>query len=348
MLLTYLLSQSPDVLTVGPWSTLKELQDADLRKLAEALPKSVLQSKATSTMRKYLGAFKRWKMWAAEHQLAVFPVEVTHLALYLQHLGESKASKSAVEEAVNGLAWVHSMAGIPSPTSSPFIQATFEGLKRTLAKPICAKPISKKSPFTVEMLQAIVKDAKKSNTLTSLRLAAVCLISFAGFLWFDELANIQPCDLAIREDHLTIQIPHSKIDQMHQRNEVIIARTGSETCPVAMLEAYIQRGRIQMHSNQKLFQAIANGKCKKLRDTGGITYSRMRELLKKKLEELGFPSTDFSLHSLRAGGATAAAAADVPDRVFKKHNRWRSETAKDGYVEDSFCKWLSVTQNLGL
>ena len=103
-----------------------------------------------------------------------------------------------------------------------------------------------------------------------------------------------------------------------------------------------------MHSNQKLFQAIANGKCKKLRDTGGITYSRMRELLKKKLEELGFPSTDFSLHSLRAGGATAAAAADVPDRVFKKHNRWRSETAKDGYVEDSFCKWLSVTQNLGL
>ena len=68
----------------------------------------------------------------------------------------------------------------------------------------------------------------------------------------------------------------------------------------------------------------------------------MRELLKKKLDELGF------LHSLRAGGATAAAAAGVPDRVFKKHGRWKSETAKDGYIEDSFHKRLSVTQNLGL
>ena len=88
--------------------------------------------------------------------------------VYLQHLGETKASKSTVEEAVNGLAWAHSVAGIASPTSSPFIQTTLEGLKRTLAKPVCKKP-----PFTAEMLQAIERDAKKTNTLTSLRLEAM-------------------------------------------------------------------------------------------------------------------------------------------------------------------------------
>ena len=176
-----------DVLSVGPWSTLKELQDAELQKLAKALPLSVLQSRATSTTRKYLGAFKRWKSWATEHQLVVFPVEATNLALYLQHLGESKSCKSAVEEAVHGLSWVHTIAGITTPTSSPFVQATLEGLKRTFAKPIC-----KKLPFTIEMLQAIVRDAKKADTLSSLRLAAICLISFAGFLCFDELANIRP------------------------------------------------------------------------------------------------------------------------------------------------------------
>ena len=342
LLMCYCLTPS-DVMTIGPWSILNELKDANLQRLAEALPKSLLQSRATATTRKYLGAFKRWKTWAASHQLEGFPVEVTHLALYLQHLGETKASKSAVEEAVNGLAWAHSMAGIPSPTSSPFIQATLEGLRRALAKPVC-----KKSPFTVEMLQAIVRDAKKTNTLASLRLAAICLISFAGFLRFDELANIRPCDLKIGEDHLTIQLPRSKTDQLRQGNEVVVARTGSETCPVAMLETYIRRGDIQMDSDQKLFRPIASGRCEKLRESGGITYSRMRELLKKKLEELGFSSANFSLHSLRAGGATAAAAAGVPDRVFKKHGRWKSETAKDGYIEDSFHKRLSVTQNLGL
>lgn len=82
-----------------------------------------------------------------------------------------------------------------------------------------------------------------------------------------------------------------------------------------------------------------------------MTYSRMRELLKEKLLELGFPSEEFGLHSLRAGGATAAAGAagaGIPDRMFKRHGRWKSENAKDGYVEDTLENWLSVSQSLGL
>ena len=38
----------------------------------------------------------------------------------------------------------------------------------------------------------------------------------------------------------------------------------------------------------------------------------------------------------------------VPDRLFKRHGRWRSENAKDGYVGDSIEKRLSVTKQLGL
>ena len=37
-------------------------------------------------------------------------------------------------------------------------------------------------------------------------------------------------------------------------------------------------------------------------------------------------------HSLRSGGASAAANAGVPDRLFKRHGRWLSDSAKDGYV----------------
>ena len=86
----------------------------------------------------------------------------------------------------------------------------------------------------------------------------------------------------------------------------------------------------------------------KLRESGGLSHSRMSELVKEKLEELGFQAEDFGLHSLRSGGATAAAGAGVPDRVFKRHGRWKSESAKDGYIEDSLEQRLSVTQNLGL
>ena len=47
---------------------------------------------------------------------------------------------------------------------------------------------------------------------------------------------------------------------------------------------------------------------------------------------MGWTSGIYGLHSLRAGGASAAANAGVPDRMFKRHGRWRSENAKDGYI----------------
>ena len=50
--------------------------------------------------------------------------------------------------------------------------------------------------------------------------------------------------------------------------------------------------------------------------------------------------------SLRSGGATAAANAGVHDRLFKRHGRWRSETAKDGYVKDKLDALLSVSKSL--
>jgi len=97
---------------------------------------------------------------------------------------------------------------------------------------------------------------------------------------------------------------------MRQGKEVLILCTGTRTCPVAMLEEYIWRGGIRMDSEKYLFRAIISGKCQKLR---GLTHGRFRELVKKKLEELGFHSVKFGMHSLRAGGATTAAAAGVPD-----------------------------------
>jgi hypothetical protein len=53
-------------------------------------------------------------------------------------------------------------------------------------------------------------------------------------------------------------------------------------------------------------------------------------------------------HSLRSGGATAAANAGIPDRLFKRHGRWSSDSAKDGYVKDSLFSRLSVSKALGV
>ncbi len=73
-----------------------------------------------------------------------------------------------------------------------------------------------------------------------------------------------------------------------------------------------------------------------------ITYSRTRELFIDLFNKAGFNLTFFnlSLHSLRAGGASAAANDHIPDRLFKRHGCWVSESAKDGYVKNNLelCK----------
>lgn len=97
-----------------------------------------------------------------------------------------------------------------------------------------------------------------------------------------------------------------------------------------------------------LFCPIIAAKPARLRSSGKLTYSRVREIFKQKLDQLGFPSEAFGLHSLRAGGATVAAKSGVPDRLFTQHGCWKSENAKDGYVEDPLPERLAVSQKLGL
>ena len=89
-----------------------------------------------------------------------------------------------------------------------------------------------------------------------------------------------------------------------------------------------------------------SGEC--LRKSGSLSYSRLQKLLLEKISSLGMDPKSFGMHSLRVDGATAAANARVPDRLFKRHGRWKSESAKDWYVKDSVESRLEVSKNLGI
>ena len=103
-----------------------------------------------------------------------------------------------------------------------------------------------------------------------------------------------------------------------------------------MLEHYLKLANISENSNDYIFRYICYCKTSdtyKLGNTGHISYTRAREILLSALDSIGLDKNKFGLHSLRSGGATAAAEAGIEDRLFKKHGRWKSEKAKDGYVK---------------
>ena len=140
-----------------------------------------------------------------------------------------------------------------------------------------------------------------------------------------------------------------KTDQFRDGANVVIAETGSATCPVQWLKRYFRMAGLQGDSQERLFRGIVHTKKgERLRVSGGLSYTRLRELLLAKFEQLGCDKGCFSPHSLRAGGASAAANGGIPDRMFKRHGRWASESAKDGYVKDALEDRLEVSRSLGL
>ena len=126
------------------------------------------------------------------------------------------------------------MASCDSPTESQFVGTVMQGLQRNLTK-----PVTKKLPVTTEMLGAIVDDAEKSRSLADWRLATACVISYAAFLRFDELVHIRAVDVKFNDELMTISILKSKTDQLHKGDEVIVAKTSSEFCPMTILQKYM-------------------------------------------------------------------------------------------------------------
>ena len=176
-----------------------------------------------------------------------------------------------------------------------------------------------------------------------------CLLGYSGFFRFNELASLRESDIVFYSEHIEVFIESSKTDQFKEGAWVPIARTHSDICPVSMLEQYFKLAEIKGDADKFLFRGLTKtkqGYC--LRSSGGISYTRVRELLLEKLKEVDLDPKEFGLQSLRSGDVTAAANAGVPDRWFKRYGRWLSENAKDGYIKDKLDDRLSITKNLGL
>jgi integrase len=71
-------------------------------------------------------------------------------------------------------------------------------------------------------------------------------------------------------------------------------------------------------------------------------------VVKRRCKVVGIDPAHVAGHSLRRGFATAAARAKKPDRMIKRHGRWKSTAMLDRYIEDG-TRWDdNATIGLGL
>ena len=88
---------------------------------------------------------------------------------------------------------------------------------------------------------------------------------------------------------MSIHILSSKTDQYRQGDSVLVGRTGSSTCPVAMLERYYSMAALPKQSKLRLFRGIVVTKSgERLRSQGSLSYTRLRELFLGELSQLNY------------------------------------------------------------
>lgn len=313
------------------------------------LERVLIASRSKNTAYKYGKSFEAFRKWCIQNEVKQNPASVEDISRYLIYLYQIHAPYSRMETVFYAIKWHYDCNSIVliNPCESKFLHNVLLGLKKLLSKPIV-----KKEPVTPEILKAIMDMYGKSENLIDIRLCCMILLSYAGFLRFDELINIRRCDIQLYVSHVNIFICKSKTDIFRQGAWVLVGATNSETCPVLALRRYLNVAALNDDTNEDfLFRRVNFFKTTnshRLRQGQPLSYSRCLELFREALSSVGLNPKKFGLHSLRSGGASAAASIGVPDRLFKKHGRWRSENAKDGYVHDSFKHRLSVSLNLGL
>ena len=149
-------------------------------------------------------------------------------------------------------------------------------------------------------------------------------------------------------------IESSKTDQYCEGAVVLVVKTSIDLCPWANLVKYLSQAKLVLPTSLNggddfLFGNIQTKSGTQFVHAGSkILYARCREILSKKLVDVSLDRASFSWGSFEIGGASSAANGGISDRMFKRHRRWRSENAKDGYVADSLESRLAVSISLGL
>ena len=213
--------------------------------------------------------------------------------------------------------------------------------------------MQKKEPITAEHIRKIFAIiGKESCSIPNLRTFPIVVLSFAGFFGYSEVSELKCCDIEWHDTYIKLFVEKSKTDVYRDGHWLLIAKLQSPICPVKMLNLYISRTELNKNSEEHLFRAMTwlkkqNKHILKKQDKP-ISYSTARTNMLEMIDKIGLDKKLFGLHSLRAGGASAAANEGVPDRLFKRHGRWKSEKAKDGYVKDKLSELLSVSLSPGL
>jgi integrase len=197
----------------------------------------------------------------------------------------------------------------------------------------------RKTPVNINMIRQLVSACDSLDTLGCV-LKVFILFAFMAFLRQSNLAPQRPqdfdntrhtCrgDIFIQDPGLIILIKWSKTHQTGETTPTIPLPKihGSPLCPVRAFKAMVSNIPAPPHRPLLLWPSPMNG-------SRIATCRQIARIFQTLLKELGYKTSDFSLHALRRGGASHCFQAGAPSRDVQAHGCWQSDAFWSYIVPD--------------
>jgi site-specific recombinase XerD len=308
------------------------LPSPNLTELAQEAAEIASQARSANTARAYQNDWSHFSSWCRGNGLQALPATPRTVALYMT-AHKDRYSMATLNRRLSAIAAAHRMADHVFDTRCREIALVMDGLRRT--KTVQQRQVK---ALITPLLKRAVDNAQQ--TLADQRDRALILIGMAGAFRRSELVTLNISDLTFSPEGVRIMIQRSKGDQFGEGQVIAIGRTNSEYCPVANLQAYLERAGI---TEGRVFRAIdRHGNVRT-----GMTDQSVALIIKKRANQAGLEGA-YSGHSLRAGFATQAAKSGVEERKIASTTRHKNMDVLRKYIREGNLFANAVTTDLGL
>lgn len=298
-----------------------------LHQTAERARDFIAQGQAASTGRAYRTDWADFTTWCQERGRVPLPALPATVALYVTDLAapadpaQTSRKVSTIQRRLASISQAHKLDGHESPTASPEVRAVMKGIRRELGTAQAGK-----QPAVTEVIRAMVEHLP--DTILGRRDRALLLVGFAGAFRRSELVALTLADVRFAHEGLIITLRRSKTDQEGLgATKGITYGSNPDTCPVRALQRWIDEAKL---TDGPLFRSLKHGKLQ----PHGLDGRDVARLVKRAAKGAGLDPTSFSGHSLRAGLATAAAAAGVSERAIMNQTGHKSLTVMRRYIRE--------------
>jgi integrase len=282
---------------------------------------------------------RQFKEFCERKGYQFFPASPAVVALFMKEcLLERNLAASTVSKAVPAaIADDYRFAGIPSPTASPLVKAA----KDVAVKK--GKAAKGKLPLQPSQLKEVLASLLGPRaSFLDVRDAMVFVLLYLAMLRASNVAMLRredvwvETDVESKEEVLFIFVSKAKNDQERKGNTVVLAAAGAaQYCPVALFRRY----QLLRKQGQEFFihQHVS----------GGMAASTINSIFKHRLSAAcpGLDVSRYGSHSGRKGGATAAAAKEIEERLIKRHGGWKSD-AVHVYIWEAMPNRLAVSKGI--